>query len=388
MLPKKNRISEETTNQRPLVTLSSSSNIHLRARKNKSGWSLFLDIQYQQRRINRYLNIHLSTVEKRNMTNLDRNLLLIAEQQKNQIVVDIAAGKFKENDDYEKPKSVLLFFDSMVQEKKDRDDKSKHKWRGAYNYFKEYSRKDLTFEDLSQKFLENYKLFLLKKLAQITARDYFNVLNSLLNTAVRYDLISFNPINKLSAKISKPQSKRTFLVLEELQELDNYDCPHAVTKKAFMFCCFSGLRYSDVKALKWSQIHKEGEKYYFYFTQQKTNEPERMPLAEQAMKYLSNRGKADNLVFKMVNNSSTNGYLRKWLKTINEGLQKQGRQTISKRITFHVARHTFATMALNLGIELKAVSTLLGHKDINTTQIYAKIIDKTKEEAVAKFPTF
>jgi integrase len=135
------------------------------------------------------------------------------------------------------------------------------------------------------------------------------------------------------------------------------------------------LRFSDVQALTWDKLHIESKKHFLYYTQLKTAKPERLPISESALKYLP-PVRTSGTVFDLPNKKLTNKVLKTWME--EEG--------INKKVTFHVARHTFATLALNIGIDLKVVSKLLGHSEVRTTEIYAKIIDKTKEDAVQKLP--
>ena len=104
-----------------------------------------------------------------------------------------------------------------------------------------------------------------------------------------------------------------------------------------------------------------------------------MPINKQAVKLLGNASKPDELIFNgLYYNNNLNNNISNWC-------YKAG---IKKHITFHSGRHTFATMLLNIGENLYTVSKLLGHKSINTTQIYAKIIDKTKQDTINNIPEF
>ncbi|MDE5840605.1 MAG: site-specific integrase [Muribaculaceae bacterium] len=145
-------------------------------------------------------------------------------------------------------------------------------------------------------------------------------------------------------------------------------------KNAFLFCCFCGLRHSDVSALKWGDIINDGNKMWISIIQKKTRHPVIAPLSGKAISFLPRReGKSkEEKVFDMPNHGITNRRLKTWAKDAH----------IEKNITFHVSRHTFGTMMLTAGVDLYTTSKLMGHTDIAVTQIYAKIVDKKKEEAV------
>jgi integrase len=140
---------------------------------------------------------------------------------------------------------------------------------------------------------------------------------------------------------------------------------------------FSIARVSGVQLLKWGDIQtdNDGQKI-IRFTQKKTKRNEYLQVSEEALKHLPERnGSTDNdMIFSLSQNGYTNQILAGW--ALAAGVQK--------RVTFHVARHTNATLLLSLGVPIETVSKLLGHSDIKTTQIYAKVIDKNKREAVSK----
>jgi integrase len=181
--------------------------------------------------------------------------------------------------------------------------------------------------------------------------------------------------------ISVQETEKIFLTIDEVEKLYNTDYDKYDVKRAFLFACHTGLRISDVKSLTWGQI-REGK---LFFTQKKTKGVEYLPLNESAkeMLYLGIESNViplpETKIFRLLSKSEDIGsHLRKWAK-------KAG---INKYITFHTSRHTFATMALTCDVPLPTVSKILGHKSINTTQIYAKIVDHKVVEAVNKLPSF
>lgn len=206
-----------------------------------------------------------------------------------------------------------------------------------------------------------------------------NTLSIVLNEAVREGLIPTNAIRHLSKteRIKIPESTREYLTIEELRRMIDtpVDSNAQADKNAFLFCCFCGLRYSDVSALKWSNIIIDGDKMSISIIQKKTKQPVVAPLSDRAICYLpSQNGKSnDENVFLLPSPGVTNMRLKKWAKAAR----------VSKNVTFHVSRHTFATMMLTAGADIYTTSKLMGHTDIAVTQIYAKIVDKKKEEAVS-----
>ena len=217
-----------------------------------------------------------------------------------------------------------------------------------------------------------------KKLQDYSVINYLGCLRNALNMAVREDVIADNPIMKLSAqdKVKAPESQREFLTIEEVQQLEATDSPYPHIKQAFLFACYTGLRCSDVRSITWGKIVKDGEKYRLHTVMFKTKRPFYIPLSKKAMQWMPERGDKtdDELIFENIPvQVNTKLYLQPWL-------DKAG---ITKPITFHCSRHTFGTMMLTLGADIYTTSKLMGHTKVEVTQIYAKIINKKKDDAVS-----
>ncbi len=207
---------------------------------------------------------------------------------------------------------------------------------------------------------------------------YGEMLRTVLNKAKRERLISNNPWNNLAMteKPHRPESKREFLTIDEIKKMADAECGNPMVKQAYMFSCFTGLRLSDVRALKWGDITQTDNDSYVSVIMQKTQDPVLIPLSKQAMKWLpekSDETSPNDIVFVGLPNSGNIGScIKHWAK----------RAGITKNLSFHTSRHTFATMMLTLGADLYTVSKLLGHRSVKETQIYAKIIDQRKDDAV------
>ena len=217
-----------------------------------------------------------------------------------------------------------------------------------------------------------------KKLKDYSVINYLGCLRNALNMAVREDVIADNPIMKLSAqdKVKAPESQREFLTIEEVQQLEATDSPYPHIKQAFLFACYTGLRCSDVRSITWGKIVKDGEKYRLHTVMFKTKRPFYIPLSKKAMQWMPERGDKtdDELIFENIPvQVNTKLYLQPWLD----------RAGITKPITFHCSRHTFGTMMLTLGADIYTTSKLMGHTKVEVTQIYAKIINKKKDDAVS-----
>jgi integrase len=129
--------------------------------------------------------------------------------------------------------------------------------------------------------------------------------------------------------------------------------------------------------MTWSEVRQQGEFTRIVFKQKKTGGQEYIDINPQAVEYMGERGEPDERVFKDFKYSAkTARHLQLWAEAAG----------VEKQITFHSARHTFAVMMLDLGADIYTVSKLLGHKEIQTTQIYAKVMDKNKQKATMLIP--
>lgn len=212
---------------------------------------------------------------------------------------------------------------------------------------------------------------------QGTAVSYISMLSIALNAAVRAEWLGENPFMLLSPaeRVKKPESKRQFLTIEEMKTLIDTDCRSEIVKQAYLFSCYSALRLSDIENLRWKDIVCNDGKYMIATVQQKTSTPIYTPLSKNAVKWLPERKNDDDnaLVFAdLPSRTMINKVLRQWV-------EKAG---IDKVITYHTSRHTFGTMMMTVGADLYTTCKLMGHADVRTTQIYAKIVDSKKIEAV------
>ena len=212
-------------------------------------------------------------------------------------------------------------------------------------------------------------------LSQNSALSYFNKLKAALKQAYKDGYLQIN-LNANVEQIKQAETQRNFLTIEELNLLVKTECKNPLMKKAALFSALTGLRFSDIEKLVWGELEFiEGNGYFIQFKQQKTKGVEMMPISQQAFSLLGPRKEAMEKVFNGLTYSAySNKHLAHWI----------GLAGITKDITFHCFRHTFATLQLSKGTDIYTVSKMLGHRELKTTQIYAKIIDQTKREASNK----
>ena len=277
--------------------------------------------------------------------------------------------------------NFVAYFKTLADKRK----ASNHdNWVSAYNYLETFTKGNLKFADLNEKFCNEFKEYLLTTksnksskttLSQNSAVSYFNKLKATLKQAYKDGYLQTD-INAKIEPVKQAETRRNFLTIEELNSLVKTECNNPLLKRAALFSALTGLRFSDIKNLVWGEIHHSVENgYSIQFTQQKTKGVEVLPISEQAYSLLGEPKEPTTKVFEGLTYSAyENKHLYQWI----------GAAGITKDITFHCFRHTFATLQLSKGTDIYTVSKMLGHRELKTTQIYAKIIDQTKREAADK----
>lgn len=277
--------------------------------------------------------------------------------------------------------NFVAYFKSLADKRK----ASNHdNWISAYKYLETFTKGNLKFTDLNEKFCNEFKEYLLTTksnksnkttLSQNSAVSYFNKLKATLKQAYK-DGYLLNDLNSKIEPVKYEETRRNFLTIEELNSLVKTECYNPLLKRAALFSALTGLRFSDIKNLVWGELeYIEGNGYFIRFKQQKTKGVEMMPISKQAYSLLGENKESTDKVFDGLTYSAyENKHLAKWI----------GLAGIEKDITFHCFRHTFATLQLSKGTDIYTVSKMLGHRELKTTQIYANIINQTKRDAAEK----
>lgn len=277
----------------------------------------------------------------------------------------------------------------------EREDGNRHTWSRTIEFtgeVVEQYRSGVKLVNVDKKFVMGFIDFLKndyiiggrlpntgKHLKPSTAEKKLTAFSYVLKMAVAEGKIVRNPFDQIESadKIHVPESTREYLTEEELRKLADTPINNEATRHVYMFMCFCGLRISDVKRIKWGDIETDGDRWRLRIRQQKTQTPLYLPLSEQAKKFIPERGEKtdDDLVFDNLPSEQTmNRHLKEWAKAAG----------IKKNLTLHTGRHTFATLSITKGVDVYTTGKLLGHSDIHTTLIYAKIVDEKKVEAVDK----
>lgn len=258
-------------------------------------------------------------------------------------------------------------------------------WDAAGLHLAKFCPAHYTFEQIDAEFVRGFRRYLDKEaltksktlLSQNTKHTYYNKFKACLRRAFEDNYLE-KDIRKTAKSFEMAESNREYLTLEEVQTLAKTPCKYENLKRAFLASCLSGLRWSDIDKMRWAEVREEGDRFRINFRQKKTGGMEYLPISKQTRELMGQRrGNADR-VFKGLKYGATyNAELLKWCM----------RAGITKHITFHSARHTNALILLTQGADIYTVSKRLGHRELRTTEIYAKIIDKKMQEAAEIIPT-
>jgi site-specific recombinase XerD len=239
----------------------------------------------------------------------------------------------------------------------------------------EYGKTDIEISQLNHAFITGFEFYLKAecKISGVSAAKYIKHLKKIVNHCIANNWIKQNPF--INFKSSAKAKERTYLTQQELDAITNkkFVVERLVqVRDVFVFCCYTGLSYADVKKLRKNEIGigMDGDKWIFT-SRQKTDTSSRIPLLPVALTILNryqdhpqceNRG----LLLPVLSNQKMNAYLKE-IADLSD---------VVKHLTFHLARHTFATtVTLSNNVPIETVSKMLGHTNIKTTQHYAKILD-------------
>jgi integrase len=327
--------------------------------------------------------IKLTIIEKQH----NKETLLLAEQLRQKWDSKINKPEIYTGYEKEQLRIKKLGEENIVEYFKKLADKRKasnhDNWISAYNFLQTFTKGSWKFADVNEKSCNDFKEYLLttksKKsdkvtLSQNSAVSYFNKLKATLKQAFKDGYLQVD-LNRKIETIKPLETQRNFLTIEELNLLVKTECTNPLLKRVALFTALTGLRFCDTEKLLWKQVqHIAGNGYFLQFKQQKTKGVEMMPISEQAFNLLGECKGSESKVFDGINDRDRYYYFPLWVA-------KAG---ITKDITFHCLRHTYATLQLSGGTDIYTVSKMLGHRELKTTQVYAKVIDKTKRDAVDK----
>ncbi|MEO5977853.1 MAG: site-specific integrase [Chryseolinea sp.] len=232
----------------------------------------------------------------------------------------------------------------------------------------------MSLQLLKYNFVTDFEHYLkvTRKCNHNSAQKYIRNFRKIINNAIKNDWLDKDPFKAYKVKLK--ETKRVFLTKDELESLESKTIAVerlSIVRDVFVFCCYTGLSYVDVEKLTHQNIAKNNDgEIWVNVDRTKTGSPSSLPMLPKALllldKYKSYPTASNtNKLLPVISNQRINAYLKEIASPAG----------IEKNLTFHAARHTFATtVTLSNGISIETVSAMLGHKNFKTTQIYAKLV--------------
>lgn len=367
--------------------------VRLRIKNLKNGnRSLYLDIYVNGVRKYEFLNLYLIPERSKADRTCNENTMRLATAIKAKRMVEIQNRRY----DFTVPVTdgdadLLKYIEHYGQIVQRHGKASEKRASCVANKLREYTGKSkLQMKSVDTDFLRGFLTFLRtvkstgghgkngkpKPLTTNTIHTYYVFLVAVLKRAYRDRLISCDPSERLhhEERTKKELVQMAYLTEDEFKKLLTTRCRNQYVADIFTFSCLTGLRYSDIITLRWSDITKDAKgTYRLRKNQVKTTHLVEFPLPMSAVKILEKYNHGDGIVFgKQFSHSTVTTQVRNWCRAAG----------ISKHVTFHSARHTFATLLLTKGADLYTVSKLLGHTNIGSTQIYAEVVEQSKKQAI------
>ena len=257
--------------------------------------------------------------------------------------------------------------------------KHDQKWEFVYHHFYNFVHGKCTFEEIDIDLCNKFREYLLNakqlrrddRISKNSASGYWSTFKGLLKILYRNRLIKTN-INDFLDKIEIEDTPKDYLSVEELYKLAETPCKKPILKTAALFSCLTSLRISDILSLQWHEIvdFAAGGKCVHTITQ-KTKTEDIIPVSDEALQLIGYSPEKTGLVFKGLKRSWTQHPMKEWIREAG----------ITKNITFHSYRRTYATLQGAAGTDIRTIQSNMAHKSITTTQRYMKVVDSNKREA-------
>lgn len=364
--------------------------VRLRSKLIKGGSeSLYLDTYHKGQRKVEYLKLYI--VPERTPADKEQNRATreIALNIKSKRIIELQASDYNVNvsGGLMRKTKLTAFVEQIIREKNERGAYVSTALAGLHRRVTDFAP-NATLKDIDAAFVAKFASYLKTAanpkggtLCPNTQCRYMESFKFALAKAVSSNLLKSNPFDNVD-KSDLPKSRQIeipYLTIEELKTIRETPCDFGDVKPAYLFGCFTGLRFSDIRALTWADVRKSADgTLTVVLRQKKTSEMIYLPLAKPAVELLAERERLSDAdrVFKLQDNKEVNVKLKAFATAA--GIS-------GKKVTFHTSRHTCATALLSLGVSIETVSKILGHSRISTTQIYAKVMAEQVKQGVDKF---
>lgn len=349
--------------------------VKLRKRKNSDGTvSLRLDIFHNgQRKIETLKNLQLSKATTIADREANKERLRQAESIAINRAAELEANNYSMVSDAGKKTIITTWMQGYVDAYTKKD---KRNVQGALNRFNDFLKEEkktgLTFGQITPLLIEDFIEYLEARSEGEGAVSYYNRFKKMIKHAYRKRLMKENVLDLVEKKVKGKAGKKDILTLDELKTLAATPTESSEVRRAFLFCCVTGLRWIDVKALKWDSINLNAKT--MNIRQSKTGEDVGTPLNDTAIKLLGEPGKPERAVFDLPTANGANKTVKAWVK----------RAGIAKKITWHNGRHSFGTNLIYNDVDVLTASKLLGHTSMKHTQRYVDAAKEMKQKATDK----
>jgi integrase len=316
----------------------------------------------------------------------NKETLQLVEQIKSKRIAEAASGQHGFTSTNKISTNFYSFFNQVMELKKTNESSKNYDlWQACLIHVKRYyPDESLTFEQVTVEWVEGLRRYFDSQaktksgnlISSGTASTYFNKVRAVINEAYTKEIITKNPLKQVKG-ITVIPSERVYLGLDEVRALVKTDCRYDILKNAFLFSCLTGLRWSDINKLDWSEISELNGNKRITFNQKKIpTKLQYLELSPQAYSLLNGFEQKGRVFQSLKYSAYMNVELLRWAMAAG----------ITKHVTFHTGRHTFAVSLITQGVDIYTVSKLMGHSEVKTTQVYAEIIDSVRKDAMYKIP--
>lgn len=361
--------------------------VTLRTKQLKDGsQSLYLDVYENGKRRYEYLRLYLIPEVDDDAKRLNKNALKKANELKSKYILG-QRNPFqeKEEETFVTMQEWLTEYSRRINEERKVSNAPRQQTKRVVGLLESYlcsiKKKNIRLSEFGKaeakgflKYLSEYHGERVERFSKSTLAVYQQRIVAIFNAAVRDGLITKNPFGLLTKeeRFKKPYLIKEVLSVEEVKKIAATKIGNNQVRIGLLFACFTGLRLSDIRSLKWSDIVDMGTYKAIIKEQKKTKNQVVVPLCNTALLFLPEQ-QNDDFVF----------HLPKWHSGVRDALKIIAKAAgIKKNVGFHTSRRTFATLTLSACNNLKQVSVLLGHKSIENTQRYAEVMLADKADAV------
>jgi len=340
--------------------------------------SLYLDINLKGNRHKEYLNIILKNAKTSEDRHQNKELYNLAESIRAKRELELQASEYDYIPAFKKNIDFVAYYSKFLNDYSNKDVRIvKYSLEKFKNFIKTKGFKtSINAKEINYELCRDYRKYLETVVKGETIYNYFSKFKQVVSKAYDDKILREN-FTKGISNTKSTGLKKQILDFAEIQKLAQAHCGNDTVKRAFLFSLNTGLRFCDVKALKWDNIHNDKLKIIQAKTEHSSSEAQvSMILSKTAIRVIGERGKSNEPVFNLPSHTACLKDLRAWVK--NAGIEKH--------ITWHCARHSFAVNILNNGANIKTVASLLGHSSLKHTEKYTRATDSLKQDAINSLP--